>query len=61
MEILRVYLKEQSQVKYYVVKHLILQKNPKYDGYQRRLASMVYTFFIKLLLIQTKKQDLILA
>ena len=22
-------------------------KNPKYDGYQRRLASMVYTFFDK--------------
>ena len=48
METLRVYLKEQSQIKYYVVKHLILQKNPKYDGYQRRLASVVYTFFHKI-------------
>ena len=27
--------------------HLILQKNPKYDGYQRGLASMVYKFFDK--------------
>ena len=24
-----------------------IAKNPKYDGYQRRLASMVYKFFDK--------------
>ena len=24
-----------------------ISKNPKYDGYQRRLASMVYQFFDK--------------
>ena len=24
-----------------------IAKNPKYDGYQRELASMVYTFFDK--------------
>ena len=24
-----------------------LPKNPKYDGYQRGLASMIYTFFEK--------------
>ena len=24
-----------------------IAKNPKYDGYQRNLASMVYTFFDK--------------
>ena len=29
------------------MKHLILQKIPKYDGYQRMLASMVYTFLNK--------------
>ena len=25
-----------------------IAKNPKYDGYQRRLASMVYKFFDKM-------------
>ena len=24
-----------------------ITKNPKYDGYQRRLASLVYKFFVK--------------
>ena len=24
-----------------------IAKNPKYDGYQRRLASMIYNFFLK--------------
>ena len=28
-------------------KAFIIAKNPKYDGYQRGLASMVYTFFEK--------------
>ena len=28
--------------KIFVIKHLILLKNPKYDGYQRGLASMIY-------------------
>ena len=28
-----------------MIKHLILLKNSKYDGYQRGLASMVYKFF----------------
>ena len=28
-------------------KHLILQKNPMYDGYHSGLASMVYCFFNK--------------
>ena len=27
-----------------------ITKNPKYDGYQKYLASMVYTFLIKILL-----------
>ena len=28
-------------------KAFIIAKNPKYDGYQRGLASMVYKFFLK--------------
>ena len=40
MEILKIYLEEQLQIKYYVI-------NPKYDGYQRGLASMVYKVFDK--------------
>ena len=28
-------------------KALIIDRNPKYDGYQRGLASMVYKFFDK--------------
>ena len=34
-------------MKYCVIKHLILLQNPKYDGYQRGLASMVYKIFDK--------------
>ena len=30
-----------------MIKHLILLQNPKYDGYQRGLASMVYKIFDK--------------
>ena len=29
-----------------MIKHLIT-KNPKFDGYQRRLASVVHNFFYK--------------
>ena len=36
MEILKIYLKEFN-----------IDKNPKYDGYQRGLASMAYKFFDK--------------
>ena len=28
-----------------------IANNPKYDGYQRRLASMIYTFFEVVVLI----------
>ena len=44
MEILKILLEEQLLIKYCVIKHLILL-NTKCDGYQRRLASMVYKFF----------------
>ena len=30
-----------------MIKRLKLIKDPKYDGYQRRIASMVYNFFDK--------------
>ena len=40
MKILKIYQEEWLQIKYYVIKHLIFPKNPKYDGYQRGLASM---------------------
>ena len=46
MEILKISL-EQLLIKYCVIKHLILLKIPKYDGYERGLASMVYKFFDK--------------
>ena len=34
-------------IKYWEIKHVILLKIIKYDGYQRGLASMVYKFFDK--------------
>ena len=45
--ILKVYQEEQLLIQHYVIKHSILAKNPKYDGYQRRLASVVYRSFDK--------------
>ena len=47
MENLKIYLQEQLLTKYCVIKHLIFAKNPKYDGYQRGLASMVCKCFDK--------------
>ena len=41
------YQEEQVLINFREIKHLILQKNPKYGGYQRGLASMVYKFFDK--------------
>ena len=34
-------------MKFSEIKWLIFSKNPKYDGYQRGFASMVYRFFDK--------------
>ena len=42
--------KEQLLIKFWTIKHLILIKINKYDGYQKSLASMVYKFFNKKLL-----------
>ena len=46
MEILRIYLEEQQWMKYCVINKVFdIAKNPKYDGHQRGLASMVYKVF----------------
>ena len=48
MEILNIYLEDsESSVKVLCDKAFNVAKNPKYDGYQRGLASMVYKFFEK--------------
>ena len=47
MEILKIYLKKQFQIKVLRDKAFNIFKNPKYDGYQWGLASMVYNFFDK--------------
>ena len=36
-------------------KNVMIAKNPKYDGYQRRFASIVYNFFDKKLLVEQLK------
>ena len=38
-------------------KELYITKNPKYDGYQRGLASMVYNFFDKKTSAETVKNE----
>ena len=47
MEILKIQKEEQLLNKVLRDKAFNIAKNPKYDGYQRRLASMVYKFFDK--------------
>ena len=47
MEISKICLDEQLMINYYVVKLLIFLNNPKYDGYQRGVASLVYKCFEK--------------
>ena len=47
MGILKILKEEHFLIKLWDIKYLILQKNPKYDQYQRRLASMVYKSFDK--------------
>ena len=47
MMILKIYPKEQLLVKNYAIKHLILLKFPKYDAYQRVLASVILMFVDK--------------
>ena len=55
MEILKIYLKKQFQIKILCDKAFNIFKNPKYDGYQCRLASMVYNFFDKKSVSDVKK------
>ena len=47
MEISKICLEEQLMINYYVVKLLIFLNNPKYDGYQRGVVSVVYKRFEK--------------
>ena len=47
-EILKIYLEKQLQIKYHVIKHLILLIIQKHDGYQHRITSVVYKFFYKM-------------
>ena len=45
--IIKILQKEPLQIKFYKNKAFDIAKDPKYDGYQRGLASMVYKFFDK--------------
>ena len=47
MEILKIQQEEQLLIKFLRDKAFNIAKNPKYDGYQRGLASMVYKCFDK--------------
>ena len=60
IKILKIYIEKHLLIKYYVIKHLILlykdpYKDPKYDGYQPILASIVYKFFDKKILVVALK------
>ena len=46
-EILKIYLELQLLIKYYAIKTFNIAKNPKYDGFQGELVSMLYNFFDK--------------
>ena len=43
--IIKIFQKELLQIKFKINKAFDIAKDPKYDGYQRGLASMVYKFF----------------
>ena len=58
MEILKILLEGQLLIKYCMIKHLILLKIQKYDGYQRTLDSMVYKFFNKKTSGETVKNEI---
>ena len=46
-EILKIQQEEQLLIKHLKEKAFNIAKNPKYEGYQRGLASMVYKLFDK--------------
>ena len=50
-QIITIYLEEHTQMKHYAIKHLIFSKNPKYDRYQKILASMANRIIKKKLLV----------
>ena len=59
-EILRIHLKEQLQIKYHMIKLLILLKIQRMMDINVDLVQWFINFSIKILLIQTKEQELIL-
>ena len=59
MEILRIYLQKTAADKVLRDKAFNIAKNLKYDGYQRSLASMIYTFFDKRNLDDTDKNEIV--
>ena len=60
VEILKIKVEEQLLIKYCTIKIFNIAKNLKYDGYQRRLASMVYKFLVRKLLLEQLKMKLYL-
>ena len=59
-EILKIYLEEQSQIIYNVIKHLISPKIQNMMDVKAYLLQWFVNFLIKRLLIQTNEQELIL-
>ena len=55
----KVYLKKQLQIKYYVIKHLILLKILNMTDINVDLLQWFINVLIKRLLVQTKEQKLI--
>ena len=60
MKIGKIYAKGQLQIKYYVKNHLIMQKNPKHDGYQRIFALIDCKFFDKKSVVGAVKDKIVL-
>ena len=51
MQITTIYLEEHALMKHYAIKYLMFSKNPKYDKYQKILASMANRIINKKLLV----------
>ena len=60
MDILKAQIEEQLLIKCYVIKHVILLIIKAYDRYQRGVASKVYKFFDKKILVEQLKMKIFL-
>ena len=58
MEVLKIELEEPASSKILCDNAFNIAKNPKCDGYQSGLASMVYKFFAKKILVSQTKNKL---